>query len=551
MFYKLPEETVFEAKARTRRATVLLFILLVFLYVFFANLMVFAGAFGFALWIHIWKSIPFGTISLWATGIAALVAVFHFAFVRAKTLSGMLEAIGAKNTDPKDQYHQEFIRQVSEAEAATGIHGILPVVIDTPGCNAFSLQDGKGNCAIGATEGLLSKLTSQELSSVIAHEAAHLIHEDSRLVSTATFLFSVFGGIHAALGEMMKGSRNVSSGRGSGGALFIIMALWAVSGFGFLLTKLIGMAISREREYLADADGVAICKDPLSLAESLYKISHRFRGDSAPAYSAVFILDPQASELAEQEGFMATLFSTHPPVDKRLGKLLNWAKSDLKTLQRLDEQEANENQTKASAEANHSGQGEQAFMAYMNNQWVGPYNGTQLLAIGSLTPGTWVCPAGSQDVKKASEMPLLLPLFQQQVQGSVTDEKCPRCRVSLVEQTMEGVPVEKCGFCGGYLLHAGILDRLIVRDPGNFDPRDVQKAKTWRDHQTGPLKTRDAFPEIHCPYCQQLMGKTIHSSLTQVVLDRCSNDSCRALWCDGGELETILMLIKDAKNEVE
>jgi Zn-finger nucleic acid-binding protein len=148
-------------------------------------------------------------------------------------------------------------------------------------------------------------------------------------------------------------------------------------------------------------------------------------------------------------------------------------------------------------------------------------------------------------------MPLLLPLFQQQVQGSVTDEKCPRCRVSLVEQTMEGVPVEKCGFCGGYLLHAGILDRLIVRDPGNFDPRDVQKAKTWRDHQTGPLKTRDAFPEIHCPYCQQLMGKTIHSSLTQVVLDRCSNDSCRALWCDGGELETILMLIKDAKNEVE
>jgi heat shock protein HtpX len=519
--------------------------------VFFANLMVFAGVFGFALCFHVWRTIPFGPIAFWATGIAALVGVFHFAFVRAKTLNDMLEAIGAKNADPKDQYHQEFIRQVSEAEAATGIHGIRPVVLETPGCNAFSLQDGKGSCAIGATEGLLSKLTAQELSSVIAHEAAHLIHEDSRLVSTATFLFSIFGGIHAALGEMMKGSRNVSSGRGSGGAIFIIMLLWAVSGFGYLLTKLIGMAISREREYLADADGVALCKDPLSLAESLYKISHRYRGDAAPAFSAVFILDPQASELAEQDGFMATLFSTHPPVDKRLVKLLNWAKSDLKTLQALDEKEADVSPSKASVVDPSSAPGGQGFMAYMNNQWMGPYNGPQLLALGTLTPGTWVCPAGSQDVQKASQVPLLLPLFQQQVQGSVTGEKCPRCRVSLVEQPFEGVQVEKCNFCGGYLLRAGVLDRLIVRDPGNFDPVDVQKAKDWRDHQRGPLNTRDVFPGIQCPFCQGPMGKTIHSSLTQVVIDRCSNDSCRALWCDSGELETILMLIKEAKNELK
>jgi Zn-finger nucleic acid-binding protein len=116
-----------------------------------------------------------------------------------------------------------------------------------------------------------------------------------------------------------------------------------------------------------------------------------------------------------------------------------------------------------------------------------------------------------------------------------------------VEQTIEGTQVEKCPFCGGYLLRAGVLDRLISRDPGSFNKDDVQKAKTWRDHQTGPLKNRDAFPQIQCPYCQELMGKGIHSSLTQVVLDHCTKDGCGAIWCDGGELETILMLLQAAK----
>jgi heat shock protein HtpX len=549
MFYKLPEDTVFEAKARTRRATVLLFFLLIFLYIFFANLMAFSAVLGFGLWLRYWGHYPLGEIALWTTLIAAVTAVLHFAVARSQTLDDMLEQIGAKGADPNDRYHQEFIRLVSEAESATGIHGIRPVFLNTPGCNAFSLQDGKGNCAIGITDGLLSKLTDPELSGVVAHESAHLLHEDSRLIATATFLFSVFGSINAALGGAMSGSGNSSSRRGgSGGGILVIVILWLVSGLGYLLAKLIGMALSREREYYADADGVAICKDPLSLAEALYKISRRYRGGGTSTFSAVFIMDPESSGLAEQEGFLADLFSTHPPVQQRLNKLLNWAKSDLKTLQQIDEQEERqEGNRQEPASLVPGGQAGPTFMAYLNSQWVGPFNGAQLLALGSLAPGSWVCPAGTQEVQKASEVTDLLSLFQKQVQGSVSGQKCPRCRVSLVEETLEGTQTEKCPFCGGHLLKSGVLERLISRDPGSFDKEEVQKAKVWRDQQKGPLKNRDSFPQIQCPYCQELMGKGIHSSLTQVVLDHCLKPGCGAVWCDGGELETILMLIQDAK----
>ena len=75
------------------------------------------------------------------------------------------------------------------------------------------------------------------------------------------------------------------------------------------------------------------------MAESLYKISHRYRGDVPNAFSALFILNPSDSDLDEQEGTFADLFSNHPPVSQRLSKLLGWAKSDLSTLQALADKE--------------------------------------------------------------------------------------------------------------------------------------------------------------------------------------------------------------------
>lgn len=553
MFYTLPVETVFEAKQRTRRATLYLFILLIGIYIFFANIL--ALALYFSIVMGHGMSSPAGPVTndgyairlviLNASFGAALLAVLHFWLVRNRPLDDLLDQLKASPADPRDTYHAQFINLVSEAEAATGIRGIRPVVLATPGCNAFSIQDGQGRCAIGATEGLLSRLNRNELSSVVAHEAAHLVHEDSRLVTTACFLFGIFGTINEMLGRAMTGpsygsyDRRSTPREASFGATVVV--LWLISGIGYFITKLVSMAISREREYQADADGVQMCKDPLAMAESLYKISRRYRGDIPDTFSALFILNPSDSDLDEQEGGFANLFSNHPPVSERLSKLLGWAKTDLQNLQTLAEHDEEASSPQASP-APPSGP---TFMAYQENNWVGPYTPLQLLSMGFVNPSTWVCPVGGQQVTRASEALELLPLLSKQVQGAVSQNACPRCGVPLVTTHYEGAEVEQCSFCRGYLLRAGVLERLITRQDVTFSPQEIQKAKIWRDSQKGPLKNRNSFPDIKCPHCQNPMCKAIHSMLTQVVIDRCSNGLCGAIWCDGGELETIQMLVDD------
>jgi heat shock protein HtpX len=553
MFYALPAETVIEAKERTKRATALLFTLLVALYIFFTDLLVIVSYFHFRYWPRyggeygLKRTEELWTLLAVATTAAILAAVLHFLFVRAKRLEDMLGQLKARPADLKDDYHATFIRTVQEAEAATGIHGIRPVVLATIGCNAFSLQDGKGRCAIGVTEGLLSRLNRQELSAVVAHEAAHLVHEDSRLVTTACFLFSVFGLVNSGLGQVMRSTSNSSSrgsSRGRGGISGLILILWIVSGVGYLITRLITMAISREREYLADADGVAMCKDPFAMAEALEKISNKFRGDTPSTYSALFILNTANSPMDETEGFLPNLFSTHPPVSKRLEKLLAWAKSDLKTLQ--ERQKLEKSQETPVVIGPSTPAPEPFFMAFQNNQWIGPYTPLQMLSTGLMSPSTWICPAGSQQVAKASETPELLPLFQKQVKGSVSLNDCPRCKVPLLHVTYEGAQVAQCSFCKGYLLKAGVLERIILREDKVFSADEIMKAKNWRDIQKGNLTVRDHFPDIRCPYCKSPMCKGIHTMLTQVVVDHCSNYACCAIWCDAGELETIQMLVEDA-----
>jgi heat shock protein HtpX len=384
---------------------------------------------------------------------------------------------------------------------------------------------------------------------VVAHEAAHLLHEDSKLAATTCFLFGVFGKIHSILGEAMRGGRTgVRSSRDRGGLSGAILVLWLLSGLGYLVTRLVSMAISREREYLADAHGVAMCKDPHSMAEGLFKISNRYRGDMPETYSALFILNPRDSKLDDQEGFFARLFSNHPPVGERLSKLLHWAKSDLETLRERARQEEKEKaervQAAAQAAAPAPGPG---FMVFLNGAWAGPYTVLQLLSMGSLTPSTWVCPAGGQEVQSASQAPELLPLFEKRVQGAVSPSACPRCKVSLVKVRYEGAEAEQCSFCRGYLLRTGVLERIILREETPFFPEEVRKNRLWRDSQTGPLKGRDTYGEIKCPHCRGPMGKGIHSVLTQAVVDRCGGEKCGTVWCDGGELETIQMMMEDAR----
>jgi heat shock protein HtpX len=534
MFHPLPAQTVFEAKARTRRATRRLFILLILLYVGFFNLMLIAAFLGSGEMrpTQLFTYVP--RIAWVGTGVSVLLAVLHFLSARSKRLPDMLERLGTRPADPKDRVHKVFLNLVEEAEAATGIRPIQAVVLPTPGCNAFSLQDGKGACAIGATEGILTKLDRQELAAVVAHEAAHLVHGDSRLVATACFLFGVFARINRFLGEIM--SRTSSRGRGKGGGAFLLV--WIISGVALLVTKLVSMAISREREHYADADAVAMCKDPLSLADGLTKIAGRYRGDAPAEMGSLFILNPDLNGLDEGTGWLNGLFSTHPPVAERVGRLMAWAKT------RVGDQKLREKKAETTAPAAGATPAP-SFLLHQGDQWTGPFSPLQLLAMGT-GPGHWVCREGDEAVSKASDVPDLLPLFEEKVQGTRSKGHCPRCKVPLLALDYEGAAVENCQFCSGYLLPRGVLERIVTREEKAFTEEEKQKASSWKKVPGQKFAQLDTTPEAVCPRCGGRMAKQIHSAITRVMLDRCT-DVCGSVWCDGGELETIQILMEEAR----
>jgi len=169
---------------------------------------------------------------------------------------------------------------------------------------------------------LLDRLNRDELQGVIAHEMSHVRNYDIR---TMTVIAALIGAV-MLLCEMglrtMRfggGRRSSSSNRGAGGAVFFLLWLVAML-LAPLLARLLAMAVSRQREYLADASGAELTRNPTALASALEKI------DSAvdPTRSIkkgtahLCIADPLGSERNEREGFLANIFATHPPIGKRI-----------------------------------------------------------------------------------------------------------------------------------------------------------------------------------------------------------------------------------------
>lgn len=554
MLWPLPRETVFEARERSRRATRRLLLLLVLLYAVFFNVLVFASGWAALLAFSEGNArVAHGVLRLvgerfWALNVflsllGAWLAWLHLEAARRRPLDTLLDDLSAVPADPRDDYHARFINLVHEAEAATGIRPIRPVILASTGSNAFSLADGVGRCAIGATDGLLSRLTRPELSAVVAHEAAHLAHEDSALATTVAALTAPFEktarGMKAAL---EGGPQGYGRGRGPSALLFFI---WAVASLQSLVMHLLSMALSRGREYLADSAAVRMCKDPVALAEALTRISRRHRGslDIPRSFASLFILNPDIYRLDEQSGLAAELFSTHPPVRERIARLLAWARRDLSDLTRKVE---SEKKIKESAPPPEPG----GFYARKDGAWSGPYTPMQMLALGLLTPQAWIAESADAErtLVRAGDHPLLLPLLDERIREAVVEHRCPRCHVRLVGDKYEGAPVWRCAFCAGHLLPRGVLERIITRRDRGFSEEEREAARAWREtvRAEPPRRLKESGQSSRCPLCASTMITSYHTLLTRVILDRCSRSDCRAVWCDAGELETIQILIEEA-----
>lgn len=192
-------------------------------------------------------------------------------------------------------------------------------VIDDDSLNAFASGIDNRSYAISLSTGIINKLNDEELESVIGHELTHIKNRDTRVL----IISIIFVGIFAFLAEMAFRSlrfagRGKRDSKGSGGIILIAIVVTAIA---YLISILLRFGISRRREYLADAGSAEMTKKPFALASALKKIS----GD--PFIEAVesrdiaqlFIDNPQVSN--RKSGSWDNLFSSHPPIEKRIALL--------------------------------------------------------------------------------------------------------------------------------------------------------------------------------------------------------------------------------------
>jgi heat shock protein HtpX len=190
-------------------------------------------------------------------------------------------------------------------------------IIEDDSLNAFASGINPKTYSISLSRGIMNKLDDHELEAVIAHELTHIRNRDVRLL----IISIVFVGIFAFLAEaLFRSLRFGSLGRGkkgSGGAAIIIALLLAL--VGYLVASLFRFALSRKREYLADAGSAELTRNPLALASALRKISadSTIEAVQRKDVAQMFIENPQA-ELKNSSASIGSLFATHPPIAKRI-----------------------------------------------------------------------------------------------------------------------------------------------------------------------------------------------------------------------------------------
>jgi heat shock protein HtpX len=261
-----------------------------------------------------------------------VATIFALGFATFTTLTAyyggsdiILSSLGAEKLNLQLPEHRELHNVVTEMALASGSPMPRLFVIFDPAPNAFATGTNEKNAAICVTTGLLTLMDREETQGVVAHEISHIRNEDVLLMTLVSILL---GGIAILADWGQRGFYSSRSGRRLGGKnplLFIpLLILIALSP---LIARLLAMAVSRQREYLADAGAAQYTRNPRGLAQALEKI----RDAGMPFHKAtrgtahLFFVNPLRRRVDDHEGKLADLLSSHPPIDRRIGLLYRMA----------------------------------------------------------------------------------------------------------------------------------------------------------------------------------------------------------------------------------
>ena len=467
--------------------------------------------------------------------LAFILSAVHILFAGYGSVATIILKLSAETPDPHDEIHKTLLNIVEEIQVVTGRRKKIECyVIPSLSLNALAACDFNGRAMIGITEGLLSRLNRQQVESVIAHEAHHILSGDCLETTVAANLFGALSTLVDKYSQSSRGS-------------VIHPALWPA----WMLLKfgnLLNMFISREREYRADAAAVRMTRNPIALAETLHLLSRSWRGAGyiGSGFEMMCIVNPQATALDEREGFKAELFSTHPPIQKRIEVLLRMAHASSLSL----EEKARDGATaKNTATAGY-------YAMSPRQEWKGPFSLAELQVLPWLSPLTWITPGKGLPVDRAWKKPGINAIFSERLakaEQGYSEFTCPSCHQHLAIETYEGTQIFCCRFCGGNLVDTGRIPRIIART-GREEPcseriqalgRAAVKENELKNVQKHALNRQVALiPHLSCPKCGNPMSRVFFSAAYLIEVDRCS--FCAVTWFDENELGMLQCLIEDA-----
>ena len=249
--------------------------------------------------------------------IALPIALFYIMITYSFSVQTVISAAGARPANPQVREEKMLIYKAEEMAIAAGLPPPKVYVQDSKDINAFATGKKPEESIICATTGAVRQLNNEELEGVIGHEMSHIKNRDI-LVMTVTV--AVVGTIallaEIALRSLLWSGGGRGSKKGGGGIVLIIVAIIFIV-LAPLFSRLTYLAISRRREYLADADGAYLTRNPEGLAAALEKIKNDLPDDpkGSKTVAPLYIANPYKRALRN------SIWSTHPPLDERIRRL--------------------------------------------------------------------------------------------------------------------------------------------------------------------------------------------------------------------------------------
>jgi heat shock protein HtpX len=284
--------------------------------------------------------VPVGSLLALSVGsVSSLIS--YYAGDRAVLLATAAKPVDelAATATPDDRLKlQQLTNVVDEMAIAAGIPAPRVYVVPDADPNAFATGRGPGRSSIAVTRGLLDTLDRDELQGVVAHEMSHIRNLDVRLMTIVAALVGTAAlmsewarrGMLSSGGSSSRGSRRSrdKDGGGGGAIMLIFFVIWAIAiVIAPMVVQALAMMVSRKREYLADASGAELTRNPLGLARALEKIESAVEPTQSinRGSAHLCITDPLGRPLNLKQGFWPDLFASHPPMPSRIAALKEMA----------------------------------------------------------------------------------------------------------------------------------------------------------------------------------------------------------------------------------